>query len=335
MSKENRKKTVLFVGSKLFGYYNQIITELERRGYKVDFYPERNDYINSFVSFFKNRLNILNRLYRIHEYYILNSIKSRRYDLFLLIRGERISADFVKEIKDKHLKKHGETVYYSWDSSLNLKNSLNIRGLFDRSYTFDSEDAEAYKDWRFLPLFYSDAYKIDGNNQSNEYIWDLGIVASFTEIRFDMVRKLKKDGFKIFSHLFLKRYLVIKQILFNKNYREKYYKLIKCNSLSQDEIVCIYKKCKSVLDLPSTTQTGLSMRTIECIGMKKKLVTSNQNIANYDFYNESNIFILNSNTQKHDLEKWINKEYEDINPQILENYSIQNWVERILNDEIA
>ena len=47
-----------------------------------------------------------------------------------------------------------------------------------------------------------------------------------------------------------------------------------------------------VLDLPHPMQTGLTMRTIEAIGSKKKLITTNVDIVNYDFYNPKNILLI-------------------------------------------
>ena len=71
------------------------------------------------------------------------------------------------------------------------------------------------------------------------------------------------------------------------------------------------------------------MRSIEVLGSKRKLLTTNINILDYDFYNSSNIIIL-------DREKpvvnslTIKKEYIDIDEQIYKKYSLKSWLEHIL-----
>jgi hypothetical protein len=47
-----------------------------------------------------------------------------------------------------------------------------------------------------------------------------------------------------------------------------------------------------ILDIHHRNQSGLTIRTIEAIGLEKKIVTTNREIANYDFDDERNIFIL-------------------------------------------
>ena len=51
----------------------------------------------------------------------------------------------------------------------------------------------------------------------------------------------------------------------------------------------IFSDSRCILDAPQAGQVGLTIRTIECLGAKRKLVTTNSDIKNYDFYNENNI----------------------------------------------
>ena len=51
---------------------------------------------------------------------------------------------------------------------------------------------------------------------------------------------------------------------------------------------------RAILDIAHPLQTGLTMRTIEVLfGIGRKLITTNKDIINYDFYNENNILIIN------------------------------------------
>ena len=63
-------------------------------------------------------------------------------------------------------------------------------------------------------------------------------------------------------------------------------------ALSSNEVNDVFVKSKAVIDCPLPKQNGLTMRTFETLALGKKLVTTNKNIAFYDFYTPQNIFIV-------------------------------------------
>src|SRR5690606_39098696 len=58
------------------------------------------------------------------------------------------------------------------------------------------------------------------------------------------------------------------------------------------EIFKYSENSKIVIDIAHANQKGLSMRPFEALGLKRKLITNNTDIKNYDFYNPNNIFII-------------------------------------------
>ncbi|MGH4139660.1 hypothetical protein [Clostridium sp.] len=72
------------------------------------------------------------------------------------------------------------------------------------------------------------------------------------------------------------------------------------------------------------------MRTIETLGARRKMVTTNINIVKYDFYNENNIFVMDENDLG-EIEEFINNKYVSINDDVYEKYSLHNWVQTIIN----
>ena len=46
---------------------------------------------------------------------------------------------------------------------------------------------------------------------------------------------------------------------------------------------------RCVVDVENPGQHGLTMRSIEIIGLKRKFITTNPDIVNYDFYNSNNM----------------------------------------------
>jgi hypothetical protein len=58
------------------------------------------------------------------------------------------------------------------------------------------------------------------------------------------------------------------------------------------ELSEILQASRIIIDIQHPKQTGLTMRTIEMLGLKKKLITTNKDVVDYDFYDEKNIFII-------------------------------------------
>ncbi len=317
----------LFIGPKFYGYELEICKKLQDRGYEVDFYPERNDKLNSFVHFVGKFFNKAIKLHRLYEVIIKRHIGDKKYDLFLLIRGENISCKFINDLISNSIDLNGTTVYYTWDSINNLTNAKNIYHLFQRSYTFDFYDSEKLKGLGFLPLFYIDSYK--NLSGIDEVEWDISIIASYSDERYEYVKSFVDNGYKVFHNLYLKPYLYFKQMLFNPAFRKRNKEFISTRSLSVDEIKHVYSRTKAVLDIPNTKQTGLSLRTFECLGCSKKMITTNKDVVKYDFFNKDNIFLLNAYNMS-DINEWLTKEYRILKYEIVRNYNIDTWLDKLI-----
>ena len=72
---------------------------------------------------------------------------------------------------------------------------------------------------------------------------------------------------------------------------------------------------------------GLSFRSFEALGFDKKLITTNELIKEYDFYNQSQFLILGDDA---DLETFINREISFVDDRTKSKYSFTNWIENVL-----
>lgn len=100
--------------------------------------------------------------------------------------------------------------------------------------------------------------------------------------------------------------------------------------LDSKNISSIVENSKIILDIQDPKQSGLTMRTIEMIGMKKKLVTTNRDIQNYNFYCPENICIIDRDSPEIP-DEFVCAKYHDFDSDIYEEYSIDNWLRRIFN----
>ena len=96
-------------------------------------------------------------------------------------------------------------------------------------------------------------------------------------------------------------------------------------SKTPEEIARIINSSRAVLDIQHPRQTGLTMRTIEMIGMRKKIITTNKSIVKYDFYNPNNIMVIDRNNPMIDS-SFFDKPYFELPKEIYDKYSIKKWI---------
>jgi hypothetical protein len=96
-----------------------------------------------------------------------------------------------------------------------------------------------------------------------------------------------------------------------------------------EKLYKIYADSRCVIDIENKGQHGLTMRTIELLGLKRKLITTNKDIVNYDFYNENNILIIDRKNPVID-ESFFEKPYVMLSDEMYEKYSLKSWIMEVL-----
>ena len=89
---------------------------------------------------------------------------------------------------------------------------------------------------------------------------------------------------------------------------------------------------KCIVDLVPNQECGLTLRPMEALFYKKKLITNYKDIVNYDFYDKENIFLLGKD-DVNKLVEFINSPYKEIDPRIVDFYRYESWLKRIENGE--
>lgn len=332
MGEGEEMKRILLIMPNFYGYTDYIKDEITNQGYSIDVYYEEPPRLLFLV--LRNLDIIIGKpLFLPFSTKLLIKKIARagiKYDKLLVIRGNIFSEKLICVLKSKVLKEYGDSVYYTWDSFSNVSHKGLIAKSFDRRFTFDSWDAKNNSDWRLLPLFYSGPFDYDKNPLNEiEYIYDLCCIASFNRYRYETLQEIvvcnKELRFKILLYIDKKLYDYKKKVdPFFRNVDESW---ICHDPLSFEQIVYYYNQSKAILDITYENQNGLSMRTIESVGLKKKLVTNNYSVKEYPFYTDSNVFLLsNQNTIS---KEWFEQPY-NLDDNIRKNYSIHHWTEILL-----
>lgn len=83
---------------------------------------------------------------------------------------------------------------------------------------------------------------------------------------------------------------------------------------------------KIICEAVQPGQVGLTVRAVEALFHKKKLITNNKEIAKCDFYHPWNIFIFSSETNIKEIEEFINVPYINIEPNVINHYNVYTMV---------
>ena len=63
----------------------------------------------------------------------------------------------------------------------------------------------------------------------------------------------------------------------------------------------------------------------------KKIITTNKNVLNYDFYREENIYYYDG--EKIDFDNiFFKSDYVELDEELLKKYSLDNWLEKQINN---
>ena len=323
---ELRGKTVLLLAPKFFGYELEIKKELENFGAEVIYFDERPK--NDFLTKVFLRLNIKSLIQKkIDVYYqnIISETKQKEIGYLFLVNAETVDVNKINLIKRYH---PSIKVYtYMWDSVKNKKKSMQYLGVSDKFFTFDPNDTNINSKIQFLPLFYIRDYENLAAKDTNEF--DISFVGTIHSDRYQVVKSIETKGLKVFYYFYSPSKILFKlQQLMHKNFKEIDPKDIYFVSFKKEQLLEAIAKSKAIIDIEHPDQKGLTMRTMEMIGAKKKLITTNSNIKEYDFYTPQNICIIDRKNPQ--VEKsFFESDYEELPNNIYVKYSLRSWIKEI------
>lgn len=324
-------KKILFVAPVFFDYWKKIKQELERREFEVYFVNqslEKQNIIKRVIGRYGNKKLRDKLLFKYYKNEI-SKIPSN-IDIVFVIKGDSLNNSILELMKNIYCE--AKFIMYQWDSSLNSPNMVKIAKYFDKVFTFDRKDSEKFS-WEYRPLFYDVK-----DCKSVEKDYDLSFICTLKYERGDIYKRIKeiaiKKNQKFFSYLYIDFFTYLKRrfVNFDTNYTTIPISKVHFKTMSLEKTSEIYDKTKILVDYTTSSQSGLSMRTIESLGHNCKIITNNTNIAFEKFFCKENIYIYENN-KINIPESFFYTPYKKIDDKIQFYYSLQGWVDTILNFE--
>lgn len=327
-------KTILLLAPKFFGYELEIKKELENFGAKVIYFDERPK--NDFFTKVFVRLNLKSFISKkIDDYYkyIIEATKYQDIDYLFLVTPETIDLKIIEKIKQNH--KNIKIFTYFWDSIKNKRTALNYLHISDKYFSFDSNDIKINNKIEFLPLFYIKDYE-NISNEREDILYDICFIGTIHSDRYKIIKQIEDQvrsiGLQTYFYFYSpSKILFFFQKLFKRDFKDIKWEDVSFKSLNKADVINIIKKSKIIIDIQHPLQTGLTMRTIEMLGANKKILTTNKDIINYDFFIMDNIFVFDRNKIEINAE-FFDKKYFKIEEGLYKKYSLSNWLKTIFEN---
>lgn len=329
-----KNKNILFSTDGILGYKENVEEVLKEKfnivEYIGNYFPlksERTLYFKVLREIAK-KSKIANRMYKkyVEKYYcnMLDKYKNIKFDYFLVVAGQEFSKEFIQELKRKNTKI--KCILFLWDK-LEYTTLANSVDEFDYIFSFDPDDCKKYG-FIFRPSFYLDILeeKIISWNKRKYDIFYIGALRN--KERYEIVERIYEYAKNNNLKYFLKLYVDKK----NEKYLPKNYiaDIVTKEKISYEENMKLMKDSRVVLDMNFSKQLGLTLRSIESIGSKTKVITTNNQIKEYDFYDQNNIYCLNNKNIINSLPNiFVTKKYEDIPNDIKARYTVNGFINEV------
>lgn len=322
-------KKILFIAPAFFGYEREIKKRLEELGAHVDYHDDRPS--TSAWSKFAIRVMPRTQQQAIHRYFsVLLDSNHGNYDFVFIIKMECMPADILQALREKNAK--AKFIYYSYDSVKNNGNFRQSVGQFDSAFTFDDQDAQTIPGIRLRPLFFLNEYR---DLPRTEIGYNVTFIGTAHSDRYALVKKisaaLPPNGKPNFFFLFIPSIVIyrLKKLFVPAFFKSKISEF-SFAPMNKAQVMAAIAKSNVILDFQHPNQIGLTMRTIEMVGARKKLITTNQNVRKYDFYRPENIAVIDREMPQIDP-AFLTTPYVDLPAALYDKYSIDGWLRDVFS----
>lgn len=324
-------KKILFFSPAFFRYENMIADKMCEMGAEVDMYDVRSvtsamdrALLKISPAFFKRRSQ---------KYYedIIEKNKNKNYDYILIVKCDMTPVSALEKFRTVFPK--AKLCLNLWDSVENIPGVTEKFKYFDTLHSFDLDDCEKYSELKFRPLFFGDQFRKEGH--VGGYKYDISFCGTIHSDRYAVIKQVQKIAEERNLNCYWFLYLQSKFIYrfykaTKKEFRRADKSTFSFDKMSAAEIAEVVDESRIILDVQHPKQTGLTMRTIEMIGMNKKLITTNESIRKYDFFYANNVAVVDRNDVRIP-EGFIKTPYHPLPKDIYEKYSLKSWILEVLS----
>ncbi len=319
-------RRILFFSPAFFGYEDRIRDKMVGMGAQTDAFDVRSVTGAMRRALLKFNPDIFKRKTELYYASVLSQVRHKKYDYILFIKCD-MPTEHVLRVYRKVFRT-ARFCLHLWDSVNNIPNIKRKFQYFDFISSFDRHDCEIYPELHFRPLFCCDEYRI-GRDVTKSYRYDLCFIGTIHSDRWRIIKELKKqsarNGLRMYCYMYLQsRFIYLFYKITRAEFRNTSVRQFRFEKLPASEVAKIISGSGAVVDIQHPAQAGLTIRTIEMLGMNKKLITTNEDIRQYDFYDAGNISVISR--QNPELSTEFLKNNRSSRKILPEKYSLEAWI---------
>lgn len=172
-------------------------------------------------------------------------------------------------------------------------------------WSFDQEDCKKYE-LKYNPQFYYKTFDVGNKNNLVYDVFFIGRDKGRLQQILDIENTLKEQGLRT-------KFCIV-------GYN--------CSFMSYPEIIEHISKSKAILDIQGSWQKGITLRPLEALFYKKKLITNSREVENSDYYNVKNIKVVSNLEDLKGIKAFLDLPFVEIDAEIVNKYEYHSWLSR-------
>lgn len=304
-----------------WGFDQHIIDALQKQGIEAS-HINLNDFTYSYpniISRVSNGLSkvILDKNIKIikKQNFVLDKLeKLGHQDIILTIRPDLLDRKTHEIIKTKT----NRYIAYLYDSTKRFPVSHLSKGIFDEIFSFDRDESNYFNFKRISNYIYLPKKEIDLNATYKNSVFM--VISKDSRLKTLDAISRKLDDLNIDYKFIVKS----NKDLGNINPKIEWTK----NDIGSEEMQNMIEESKIMMDISRSASTGLSFRVFESLAYQKKLITTNEAVKRYAFFDPNNILVIDPKNVEIP-KKFFETPYNPVDKDIYYKYTIENWVKTV------
>lgn len=237
----------------------------------------------------------------------------KKYDC-ILVHGTWM-AERVPHWIRKKAGKDIKIIWWYWNKVTQADHPERVLEQDCEKWSFDQEDCKKYG-MHYNTQYYFESFQLPDRKVIND-IYFLGTDGGRKEKIGSLYEQFQKMQLKTDMHI----------VTDSIDPSDSYYALLQKDKVSYEENLERIAQSKAVLEVLREGQTGQTLRALECLFYRKKLITNDKRVEQYEYYNKDNIFIIGKDDFD-TLPAFLERPFSDIEEKTVEKYDCKAWLER-------
>ena len=183
-----------------------------------------------------------------------------------------------------------------------------------RIWSYDKSDCEKYN-LHLSPSTYFTSY-LKPQREIKYDVLFVGRDKGRASFLLDFEQKLKDLGLRTC-------FIITKDGKFSK--QKSFYQ----KEVTYEEIIDLISQSRSILNVALPGQVGITIRDLESLFWRVKLLTTNKSIKNADFYHKDNIFIIDEDYCPDKLLDFLNRPYAEIKKEVKNKHVFSYFIKEV------